>query len=113
MSFTAFGELTPIQKVNWSRVAWKAARDQMFLKNFMSDTGNSVVHRTADRTLREDRRIGWRDMLHHDDRDSGLRCCIHRPPDIIQGRFNRWILDTQIAGHIIVLDVDDDKRTFR
>ena len=53
MAFTAFGELTPIQKVNWSRVAWKAARDQMFLKNFMSDTGNSVVHRITELTATE------------------------------------------------------------
>ena len=53
MSFTAFGELTPVQKVNWSRVVWKAARDQMFLKNFMSDTGNSVVHRITELTATE------------------------------------------------------------
>ena len=53
MAFTAFGELTPIQKVNWSRVVWKAARDQMFLKNFMSDTGNSVVHRITELTETE------------------------------------------------------------
>lgn len=50
MAFTAFGGLTPIQKTNWSRVVWKAARDQMFLKNFMSDTGNSVVHRITELT---------------------------------------------------------------
>jgi len=50
MAFTAFGELTPFQKVNWSTVLWKAARDQMFLKRFMSDTGNSVVHRVTELT---------------------------------------------------------------
>ena len=53
MAFTAFGELTPIQKTNWSRVVWKAARDKMFLKNFMSDTGNSVVHRITELTETE------------------------------------------------------------
>lgn len=53
MAFTAFGELTPVQKVNWSRTVWKAARDQMFLKNFMSDTSNSVVHRITELTTTE------------------------------------------------------------
>lgn len=50
---TNFGALTPIQKVNWARVTWAAARDQMFIKNFISTTGNSVVHRITELTKTE------------------------------------------------------------
>jgi N4-gp56 family major capsid protein len=50
---TNFGALTPIQKVNWARVTWAAARDQMFLKNFISTSGNSVVHRITELTKTE------------------------------------------------------------
>lgn len=50
---TNFAALTPIQKVNWARTTWKAARDQMFLKNFISTTGNSVVHRITELTASE------------------------------------------------------------
>ncbi|KJA11298.1 hypothetical protein RP29_06115 [Acidovorax temperans] len=50
---TNFGSLTPIQKVNWARVTWAAARDQMFIKNFISTTGNSVVHRITELTKTE------------------------------------------------------------
>lgn len=50
---TNFAALTPIQKVNWARTTWAAARDQMFLKNFISNTGNSVVHRITELTKTE------------------------------------------------------------
>lgn len=40
---TNFAALTPIQKVNWARETWSAARDQMFLKNFMGKGQNNVV----------------------------------------------------------------------
>lgn len=53
MAETNFAALTPIQKVNWSRVTWAAARDQMFLKNFTSKGSNSVVHHVTELTKTE------------------------------------------------------------
>lgn len=53
MAFTAFGELTSIQKVNWSRVVWKAARDEAFITRFTGSGDNNVVHRITELTKTE------------------------------------------------------------
>lgn len=50
---TNFAGLTPIQKVNWARETWNAARDQMFIKNFTGKGDNNVVHRITELTKTE------------------------------------------------------------
>ena len=94
MSFTAFGELTPIQKVNWSRVVWKAARDQMFLKNFMSDTGNSVVHRITELTATE----------------KGTQCLFQLVADLVgdgvRGDDEREGMEEAMASHSQIIQID-------
>lgn len=45
---TNFAGLTPIQKVNWARETWSAARDQMFIKNFMGKGENNVIQRITE-----------------------------------------------------------------
>jgi N4-gp56 family major capsid protein len=45
---TNFASLTPIQKVNWARETWSAARDQMFIKNFMGKGENNVIQRITE-----------------------------------------------------------------
>ena len=94
MAFTAFGELTPIQKVNWSRVAWKAARDQMFLKNFMSDTGNSVVHRITELTATE----------------KGTQCLFQLVADLVgdgvRGDDEREGMEEAMASHSQIIQID-------
>ena len=53
MSLTNFAALTPKQKLVWSRDVWKAARDAMFIKNFMGTDENSVIHRITELTKTE------------------------------------------------------------
>ncbi len=87
-------ELTPIQKVNWSRVAWKAARDQMFLKNFMSDTGNSVVHRITELTATE----------------KGTQCLFQLVADLVgdgvRGDDEREGMEEAMASHSQIIQID-------
>ena len=94
MAFTAFGELTPIQKVNWSRVVWKAARDQMFLKNFMSETGNSVVHRITELTATE----------------KGTQCLFQLVADLVgdgvRGDDEREGMEEAMASHSQIIQID-------
>ncbi|MFT3815258.1 MAG: N4-gp56 family major capsid protein [Acidovorax sp.] len=45
---TNFAGLTPIQKVNWARETWSAARDQMFIKNFTGKGSNNVIQRITE-----------------------------------------------------------------
>lgn len=45
---TNFAALTPIQKVNWARETWSAARDQMFIKNFTGKGENNVIQRVTE-----------------------------------------------------------------
>ena len=94
MAFTAFGELTPIQKTNWSRVVWKAARDQMFLKNFMSDTGNSVVHRITELTETE----------------KGTQCLFQLVADLVgdgvRGDDEREGMEEAMASHSQIIQID-------
>ena len=53
MAFTAFSELTSQQKLVWSRDVWQAARDQMFIKNFIGTGDNSVIQRVTELTKTE------------------------------------------------------------
>ena len=53
MAFTEFAALTSQQKLVWSRDVWQAARDQMFVKNFISDGDNSVIQRITELTRTE------------------------------------------------------------
>ena len=53
MAFTAFSELTPQQKLVWSRDVWQAARDMMFIKNFIGNDQNSVIQRITELTKTE------------------------------------------------------------
>lgn len=50
---TNFAELTPVQKLNWARETWSAARDQMFLSRFMGKGENNVVQRITELTKTE------------------------------------------------------------
>lgn len=50
---TNFAALTPKQKIVWQRDTWKAARDQMFLKNFIGTGDNNVVQRITELTKTE------------------------------------------------------------
>lgn len=50
---TNFAALTPKQKIVWQRDTWKAARDQMFIKNFIGTDDNSVIQRITDLTKTE------------------------------------------------------------
>jgi N4-gp56 family major capsid protein len=45
---TNFAGLTPIQKVNWARETWSAARDQMFIKHFLGKGENNVIQRITE-----------------------------------------------------------------
>lgn len=45
---TNFAALTPIQKVNWARETWSAARDQMFIKHFLGKGENNVIQRITE-----------------------------------------------------------------
>lgn len=45
---TNFAGLTPIQKINWARETWSAARDQMFIKRFTGKGDNNVIHRVTE-----------------------------------------------------------------
>lgn len=53
MSLTNFAALTATQKIVWSRDVWSAARDQMFIKNFIGTGTNSVIQRITDLTKTE------------------------------------------------------------
>lgn len=53
MAFTAFSELNSQQKVLWSRVVWKAARDQAFITKFTGSGDNNVIHRITELTRTE------------------------------------------------------------
>ena len=53
MALTNFAALTSAQKVVWSRDVWQAARDQMFIKRFMSTGENSVIQRITELTKTE------------------------------------------------------------
>ena len=53
MAFTAFSELNSQQKVLWSRVVWKAARDQAFITKFTGSGYNNVIHRITELTKTE------------------------------------------------------------
>ena len=53
MSETNFAALTPKEKSAWSREVWTAARDAMFMKNFMGTSDNCVVQRITDLTTTE------------------------------------------------------------
>lgn len=50
---TNFAALTAEQKVVWSRDVWKAARDGMFIKKFISTGENSVIQRITELTKTE------------------------------------------------------------
>ena len=50
---TNFAELTPVQKLNWSRETWSAARDQMFISRFTGKGDNNVIHRVTELTKTE------------------------------------------------------------
>ncbi len=50
---TNFAALTPQQKIVWSRDVWSAARDQMFVKNFIGTGDNSVIQRITELTKTE------------------------------------------------------------
>lgn len=50
---TNFAALTPIQKVNWARETWSAARDQMFVKRFMGKGENNVIQVVKELTKTE------------------------------------------------------------
>ncbi|MCL4771123.1 MAG: N4-gp56 family major capsid protein [Burkholderiaceae bacterium] len=94
MAFTEFGKLTPVQKVNWSRTVWKSARDQMFLKNFMSDTGNSVVHRITELTENE----------------KGTQCLFQLVADLIgdgvRGDDEREGMEEAMDAHSQIIQID-------
>jgi N4-gp56 family major capsid protein len=53
MSLTNFAALTPEQKIVWSRDVWEAARDQMFIKNFIGSGSNAVIQRITELTKTE------------------------------------------------------------
>lgn len=101
MAFTAFGELTPVQKVNWSRTVWKAARDQMFLKNFMSDTGDSVVHRITELTETE----------------KGTQCLFQLVADLIgdgvRGDDEREGMEEAMDAHSQIIQIDQIAHSVR
>lgn len=50
---TNFAALTPKQKIVWSRDVWSAARDMMFVKNFVGTGDNSVIQRITELTKTE------------------------------------------------------------
>lgn len=50
---TNFAALTPKQKIVWSRDVWSAARDQMFIKNFIGTGDNSIIQRITELTKTE------------------------------------------------------------
>ena len=47
---TNFAALSPVEKINWGREVWGAARDQMFIKNFMGKGDNNVIQRVTELT---------------------------------------------------------------
>lgn len=53
MALTNFAELTPQQKIVWSRDVWSAARDQMFVRRFLGKGANSVIQRITELTKTE------------------------------------------------------------
>ena len=50
---TNFAALNPVQKVNWARETWAAARDQMFIKNFSGKGENNVIQVVKELTKTE------------------------------------------------------------
>ena len=50
---TNFAALTPKQKIVWSRDVWSAARDQMFIKNFIGTGENALIQRITELTKTE------------------------------------------------------------
>lgn len=52
MALTNFNKLTDEQKTVWSRDVWKAARDAMFLNNFVGGS-DAMVHRITELTKTE------------------------------------------------------------
>lgn len=50
---TNFAALTPKQKIVWSRDVWSAARDQMFVKNFIGTGDNALIQRITELTKTE------------------------------------------------------------
>lgn len=50
---TNFAALTPQQKIVWSRDVWSAARDMMFIKNFIGTRDNTVIQRITELTKTE------------------------------------------------------------
>ena len=50
---TNFAALTPKQKIVWSRDVWSAARDQMFIKNFIGTGQNALIQRITELTKTE------------------------------------------------------------
>lgn len=50
---TNFAALLPVHKIAWEREVWSAARDAMFLKNFMGTGENNVVQRITSLTQTE------------------------------------------------------------
>lgn len=53
MSLTNFAALTAEQKIVWSRDVWSAARDQMFIKNFIGTGTNALIQRITELTKTE------------------------------------------------------------
>jgi len=53
MSLTNFAALTSEQKIVWSRDVWSAARDQMFIKNFIGTGTNALIQRITELTKTE------------------------------------------------------------
>lgn len=58
---TNFAALTPKQKIVWSRDVWSAARDQMFIKNFIGTGQNALIQRITELTKTEK---GEKVMMH-------------------------------------------------
>lgn len=50
---TNFAALTPVQKINWARETWAAARDLMFIKKFSGKGENNVIQVVKELTKTE------------------------------------------------------------
>ena len=53
MAFTAFSQLTPQQKLVWSRDVWQGARDAMFVKKFTGSDDQAMIQRITELTKTE------------------------------------------------------------
>ncbi len=67
MAQTNFAELTPQQKLVWSRDVWKAARDKQFINKFVGTDENNVIQRVTELTKTE----------------KGEQCIMHLVADLV------------------------------